>query len=229
MNPREALDERPSQHARFQAKPSAASPTAVSCGRMPMSMGAGSGYGGGTLRCHQPGGRGDPRSCRVPDGRRDRPCDRCGERRLPLMVEHAAAGAIGRSDALARRDPRRAGGPRSPDDARTGQALAEARSEIDYAASFVAFYAEEAKRVSVEGVASHLPDADMRLTRRPVGVAGLVTPWNFPSAMLTRKAAAALAAGCTTVAHPSAYTPCLRWRSPRLPAVPVSRPACSMW
>ncbi|KQQ91238.1 NAD-dependent succinate-semialdehyde dehydrogenase [Aureimonas sp. Leaf324] len=88
-----------------------------------------------------------------------------------------------------------------------GKPLAEARGEIDYAASFVAFYAEEAKRVSIEGVASHLPGADMRLTRRPVGVAGLVTPWNFPSAMLTRKAAAALAAGCTTVAHPSAHTP----------------------
>ncbi|GGE03026.1 NAD-dependent succinate-semialdehyde dehydrogenase [Aureimonas endophytica] len=88
-----------------------------------------------------------------------------------------------------------------------GKPLAEARSEIDYAASFVAFYAEEAKRVGVEGVASHLPGADLRLTRRPVGVAGLVTPWNFPSAMLTRKAAAALAAGCTVVAHPSAHTP----------------------
>ncbi|MCB8836415.1 NAD-dependent succinate-semialdehyde dehydrogenase [Aurantimonas sp. VKM B-3413] len=88
-----------------------------------------------------------------------------------------------------------------------GKPLAESAGEIEYAASFVEYYAEEAKRVSVESVASHLPDAEMTLTRVPVGVVGLVTPWNFPSAMLTRKAAAALAAGCTVVAHPSAETP----------------------
>jgi aspartate-semialdehyde dehydrogenase len=88
-----------------------------------------------------------------------------------------------------------------------GKPLSEALGEIDYAASFVEFYAEEAKRLTVEGVASHLPDAEMSVIRQPVGVAGLVTPWNFPSAMLTRKAAAALAAGCTVVAHPSSETP----------------------
>lgn len=88
-----------------------------------------------------------------------------------------------------------------------GKPLAEALGEIDYAASFVAFYAEEASRVSVEGVASHLDGAVMSVTREPLGVAGIVTPWNFPSAMLTRKAAAALAAGCTIVAHPSCETP----------------------
>ncbi|UUP15965.1 NAD-dependent succinate-semialdehyde dehydrogenase [Nitratireductor thuwali] len=88
-----------------------------------------------------------------------------------------------------------------------GKPLSEARGEIDYAASFVEFYAEEAKRVNVEGITSHLPDADMQVSREPAGVAGLVTPWNFPSAMLTRKAAAALAAGCTVVAHPSSETP----------------------
>lgn len=88
-----------------------------------------------------------------------------------------------------------------------GKPLTEALGEIDYAASFVAFYAEEAKRLNVESVTSHLADADMRVQRQPVGVAALVTPWNFPSAMLTRKAAAALAAGCTVVAHPSSETP----------------------
>jgi aspartate-semialdehyde dehydrogenase len=88
-----------------------------------------------------------------------------------------------------------------------GKPLSEALGEIDYAASFVEFYAEEAKRLNVESVTSHLPDADMRVVRQPVGVAALVTPWNFPSAMLTRKAAAALAAGCTVVAHPSSETP----------------------
>lgn len=88
-----------------------------------------------------------------------------------------------------------------------GKPLSEARGEIDYAASFVEFYAEEAKRPNIEGVTSHLHDAEVELWLEPVGVVALVTPWNFPSAMLTRKAAAALAAGCTVVAHPSSETP----------------------
>ena len=84
-----------------------------------------------------------------------------------------------------------------------GKSLDEARGEIDYGASFVEFYAEEAKRPNIESVTSHLKGAEVEVWREPVGVAGLITPWNFPSAMLTRKAAAALAAGCTVVAHPS--------------------------
>ncbi|WP_371347202.1 NAD-dependent succinate-semialdehyde dehydrogenase [Ancylobacter sp. IITR112] len=88
-----------------------------------------------------------------------------------------------------------------------GKPLAESRGEIAYAASFIAYYAEEALRVNVESVTSHLPGAQMSLSREPLGVAALLTPWNFPSAMLTRKAAAALAAGCTVVAHPSSHTP----------------------
>ncbi|MEW5425106.1 NAD-dependent succinate-semialdehyde dehydrogenase [Amorphus sp. 3PC139-8] len=91
--------------------------------------------------------------------------------------------------------------------AEQGKPISEARGEIDYAASFVEFYAEEAKRPNIEGVTSHLPDAEVELWREPVGVAALVTPWNFPSAMITRKAAAAIAAGCTVVVHPSAETP----------------------
>ena len=88
-----------------------------------------------------------------------------------------------------------------------GKPLSEARGEIDYAASFVEFYAEEAKRPNIEGVTSHLPNAEVELWLEPVGVVALITPWNFPAAMLTRKAAAALAAGCTVVAHPSSETP----------------------
>lgn len=88
-----------------------------------------------------------------------------------------------------------------------GKPLAESRGEIAYAADFIAYYAEEALRVNAEGVTSHLPGAQMSLSREPVGVAALLTPWNFPSAMLTRKAAAALAAGCSVVAHPSSHTP----------------------
>ncbi|MBM6592602.1 NAD-dependent succinate-semialdehyde dehydrogenase [Microvirga pudoricolor] len=88
-----------------------------------------------------------------------------------------------------------------------GKPLSEALGEISYAASFVEWYAEEAKRLNAESVTSHLPGAEMLVRREALGVAALLTPWNFPSAMLTRKAAAALAAGCTVVAHPSSYTP----------------------
>lgn len=88
-----------------------------------------------------------------------------------------------------------------------GKPVSEARGEIDYGASFLEFYAEEAKRPNIESVTSHLADAEVEVWREPVGVAALITPWNFPSAMLTRKAGAALAAGCTVVAHPSAETP----------------------
>ncbi|ESY86812.1 NAD-dependent succinate-semialdehyde dehydrogenase [Mesorhizobium australicum] len=88
-----------------------------------------------------------------------------------------------------------------------GKPLKESLGEIDYAASFVEWYAEEAKRLNAENVTSHLPNAEMMVRREPIGVVGVVTPWNFPSAMLTRKAAAALAAGCTIVAHPSSETP----------------------
>ncbi len=88
-----------------------------------------------------------------------------------------------------------------------GKPLQESLGEIDYAASFVEWYAEEAKRLNAESVTSYLPNAEMMVRREPLGVIGVVTPWNFPSAMLTRKAAAALAAGCTIVAHPSSETP----------------------
>ncbi|MCF4097255.1 NAD-dependent succinate-semialdehyde dehydrogenase [Maritalea mediterranea] len=88
-----------------------------------------------------------------------------------------------------------------------GKPLSEAMGEIDYAASFVEFYAEETKRPNIEGVTSHLHDAEVELWREPIGVAAMITPWNFPAAMLTRKAAAAIAAGCTVVAHPSHETP----------------------
>lgn len=88
-----------------------------------------------------------------------------------------------------------------------GKPLAEARGEIDYAASFLEWYAEEGKRLNVESVTSHLPGTEMLVRREPLGVVGIATPWNFPSAMITRKVAAALAAGCTVVAHPASQTP----------------------
>ncbi len=91
--------------------------------------------------------------------------------------------------------------------AEQGKPLAEARGEIDYAASFVRWFAEEGKRIYGETIPSHLPNRKMSVQREPLGVVAAVTPWNFPSAMLTRKAAAALAAGCVVIAVPSHETP----------------------
>lgn len=88
-----------------------------------------------------------------------------------------------------------------------GKPLAESQGEIAYAASFLDWYAGEAQRMNAESVTSHLADAEMVVRREALGPVGLVTPWNFPAAMITRKAAAALAAGCTCVVHPSAETP----------------------
>lgn len=88
-----------------------------------------------------------------------------------------------------------------------GKPFYESLGEIDYGAAFIEWFAEEAKRLNGETIASHLPDAEMLVRREALGVVGLVTPWNFPNAMITRKAAAALAAGCPVVVHPSSETP----------------------
>jgi len=88
-----------------------------------------------------------------------------------------------------------------------GKPLAEARGEIDYAASFIEWFSEEARRVYGDVVPSPWADRRMFTLKQPVGVAALITPWNFPAAMLTRKAGAALAAGCTVVAKPASQTP----------------------
>ncbi|MFC6486362.1 NAD-dependent succinate-semialdehyde dehydrogenase [Nitratireductor sp. GCM10026969] len=91
--------------------------------------------------------------------------------------------------------------------AEQGKPLAEALGEIDYAASYVEFYAEEAKRIAGEILPSHRRDARILVARQPVGVVAAITPWNFPAAMITRKVAPALAAGCTVVVKPAPETP----------------------
>lgn len=88
-----------------------------------------------------------------------------------------------------------------------GKPLNDARGEIAYAASFIIWYAEEGNRLYGDVIPSHLPDAKMFVQHQPVGVVAAITPWNFPAAMLTRKAAAAMAAGCTVLAVPSKVTP----------------------
>jgi succinate-semialdehyde dehydrogenase/glutarate-semialdehyde dehydrogenase len=91
--------------------------------------------------------------------------------------------------------------------AEQGKPYAEALGEIDYAASFIEFYAEEAKRIAGETLPSHRADARILVLRQPVGVVAAITPWNFPAAMITRKIAPALAAGCTAVVKPAPETP----------------------
>ncbi len=91
--------------------------------------------------------------------------------------------------------------------AEQGKPLAEARGEIAYGASFIEFFAEEAKRVNGETIPSHKSDARIVVIRQPVGVCGAITPWNFPNAMITRKAGPALAVGCTMVIKPASETP----------------------
>ena len=91
--------------------------------------------------------------------------------------------------------------------AEMGKPLAEAVGEIAYGASFIEFFAEEAKRIYGETIPGHQRDKRITVLKQPIGVAASITPWNFPNAMITRKAGPALAAGCSFVARPAAETP----------------------
>ena len=88
-----------------------------------------------------------------------------------------------------------------------GKPLAEAKGEVLYASSFIEWFAEEAKRVYGEMIPSPSADKRLMVIKQPVGVCALITPWNFPAAMITRKAGPALAAGCTVVIKPASQTP----------------------
>src|SRR6266436_3364003 len=88
-----------------------------------------------------------------------------------------------------------------------GKPLAESRAEVEYAASFLEWFGEEAKRVYGDTIPQPSPDRRILVLKQPVGVTAGITPWNFPSAMVTRKAAPALAAGCTMVLKPAEQTP----------------------
>ena len=91
--------------------------------------------------------------------------------------------------------------------AEQGKPLAEARGEIAYGASFIEWFAEEAKRAYGDVIPQHQPDKRILVIKQPIGVAAMITPWNFPNAMITRKAGPALAAGCTVVLKPAEQTP----------------------
>jgi succinate-semialdehyde dehydrogenase/glutarate-semialdehyde dehydrogenase len=91
--------------------------------------------------------------------------------------------------------------------AEQGKPLTEARGEIAYAAAFIEWFAEEAKRLYGDVIPGHQSDKRILVLRQPVGVVAAITPWNFPAAMITRKAGPALAAGCTMVLKPASQTP----------------------
>jgi len=91
--------------------------------------------------------------------------------------------------------------------AEQGKPMAESRGEIAYGASFIEWFGEEAKRIYGETIPGHQPDKRLTVIKQPVGVAAAITPWNFPNAMITRKAAPALAAGCAMIVRPATLTP----------------------
>jgi succinate-semialdehyde dehydrogenase/glutarate-semialdehyde dehydrogenase len=91
--------------------------------------------------------------------------------------------------------------------AEQGKPFAEAKGEIGYAASFIEWFAEEGKRIYGDTIPQHQADKRIVVVKEPIGVCAAVTPWNFPAAMLTRKAGPALAAGCTMVCKPASSTP----------------------
>ena len=91
--------------------------------------------------------------------------------------------------------------------AEMGKPLTEAKGEIMYGASYVEWFAEEAKRIYGDVIPGHQPDKRIVVLKQPVGVVGSITPWNFPNAMIARKVAPALAVGCTFVARPAELTP----------------------
>lgn len=91
--------------------------------------------------------------------------------------------------------------------AEQGKPFAESKGEVVYGASFIEWFAEEAKRLYGDTVPAHAADKRIVIVKQPIGVVASITPWNFPIAMITRKCAPALAAGCTVVAKPAEDTP----------------------
>ncbi|ODT84136.1 MAG: succinate-semialdehyde dehydrogenase (NADP(+)) [Pelagibacterium sp. SCN 64-44] len=91
--------------------------------------------------------------------------------------------------------------------AEQGKPLAEATGEITYGASFIEWFAEEARRINGDIIPGHQPDKRIMVLKQPIGVVAAITPWNFPNAMITRKAGPALAAGCSMVLKPAGQTP----------------------
>jgi succinate-semialdehyde dehydrogenase/glutarate-semialdehyde dehydrogenase len=112
--------------------------------------------------------------------------------------------------------------------AEQGKPLAEAKGEILYGASFIEWFAEEAKRVYGDVIPATTPDKRIVVLKQPIGVVAAITPWNFPNAMITRKAGPALATGCTMVLKPASQTPYSALALAELAIAPACPRACSM-
>ena len=126
---------------------------------------------------------------------------------LPAWRAHAPADravVLRRAESLMRQSKERLA---SIITSENGKPLEESRGEVDYSADYLASAADEAERLHAEAIRSRRPDRRLRAIPDPVGVVGAITPWNFPLAMIARKTAPALAAGCTQVAKPSELTP----------------------
>jgi succinate-semialdehyde dehydrogenase/glutarate-semialdehyde dehydrogenase len=111
--------------------------------------------------------------------------------------------------------------------AEMGKPLAEAKGEIAYGAGYIEWFGEEAKRTYGETIPGHQRDKRITVIKQPIGVAASITPWNFPNAMIARKVAPALAAGCGFVARPAAETPLSALALAVWPNVPGFRRVCS--
>src|SRR5690625_4626907 len=107
-----------------------------------------------------------------------------------------------------------------------GKPMSESRGEIAYAAAYMEWYAEEGKRAYGDVIPTNIPSQRIVITREPVGVCAAITPWNFPSAMITRKAAAALAAGCPMVVKPASKPHTRPWPLPCWRKKPVFPKVC---
>src|SRR5664280_2469729 len=111
--------------------------------------------------------------------------------------------------------------------AEQGKPMAESRGEIVYAASFIEWFAEEGKRLYGDTIPTYQNDKRLIVIKEPIGVCTAITPWNFPAAMITRKAGPALAAGCTMVVKPASATPFSALALAELASGPESRPGYS--
>jgi succinate-semialdehyde dehydrogenase/glutarate-semialdehyde dehydrogenase len=112
--------------------------------------------------------------------------------------------------------------------AEQGKPIAESRGEIAYAASFIEWFAEEGKRIYGDTIPQHLPGRRIIVQKEPIGVFAAITPWNFPAAMITRKAGPGWAAGCTGILRPASQTPSRPSPSASWPSVPVFPQAYAM-
>ena len=164
---------------------------------------------GGDDQRRQPGDRrGRSARCRSCGAAETRAAIEAADRALPAWRKKTAKERAAIAAAVVRADARASGRPRAADDDRAGQAAdrIEGRGACT-PPSFLEWFGEEAKRVYGDTIPGHQADKRIVVIKQPIGVVACITPWNFPLAMITRKAGPAIAAGCTVVLKPASQTP----------------------